>query len=610
MSKFAVHRAHNSRKRHTHKRKALHAYGKHAQIDKSKKYKRTMINFKTLMAVVAASTLTAFADEAQNQYTTDAAGHTLTQLPYQTSFDNSYNEYDGTTFIPRGWSQSGDTPFYTASTANIPAADGTYYAISQNNTGSRRNERLYTLFFHMLAGHTYTLSYSLWMPGLEVEVVAADGFGDREFRQPTFTLTAGLEQDYEFQTHKITEITKVTEGWQSVNSTFTPTEEGDYCFCFAFDSKDTYTGDVCLDNLLVSYDGAVLRPTADIAYTGLFSAMDGNLVVTEGGPTHFTALSQRATDYKWTVSDSQGNVVATYTDRDPDIYFPKDDTYTVKLNASNSKYTATASKTVIIDFIPENESYWAPFQTFSEKTVDRYETNTTPYFTTSLYDFVTGPNHHYMRFAERIDLPQHVSLSLQTLQYYLCSCTFASVQTGQVERTKPFTFTIYGEKDGKLDESNVIFQEKTVMEKAFSTNTSGLGNPTMMAQPLTGEVAGPFYVAFEFDPSLTLDTNGGNRTYVEMMANYRKDGKSTFYYYDKTSHDWQLIDTLHPGLAGTGLQLNIWGTINVGPVPEHVSTITTPSGLRMPTFNLQGQRTNANATHGIIIRDGQKILSK
>lgn len=568
-----------------------------------------------LSAILATVATSISLSASAQQYHKDEFGHTVTDVPYQTSFDNTYGEYDGRSSLPVGWTCSGDNPFYTANTNDLPAADGTYYAISVNNSAYPRNERLYTLHFAMEAGRTYDLSFDLWMPGQWVSVVAEDGFADKEYRQPTFRLTAGEEQDYEFQTHELVSLTQATTGWKRVEAHFTPATAGNCCFCFAFNSSDTYTGDVAIDNLVLAYEGAVLRPVVDFQYSGLYNLMDGQLVCMGGGAVPFTSFTQHVTTYDWSVADGTGKTVATSTEPNPNFAFPASGTYTITLRGSNAEYSISSQKTIGVTCVTEGASLWAPLQTFSEQITDAYDVNKTPTLVsdgeTDGFDFITGPNPYYQRFAERVEMPEGVEFSLQTLNYWLNSCVLASVTSGPVERSKAFRFAIYGEKNGRPNEADVIFEHNTTMGEAFSTNTSGLGGGTAMSLPVKGTTRGTFYVSFEFPSNLTLRTNGGNRTVVEMLGNHHRDNRTTLYYYSLAHNAWYPLDNLNESLAGTGLQLVLWGTLHVPAEGEGISRVEQTVLQSGATYDLAGRRVNSvSGQRGILINNGHKLLAR
>lgn len=535
-------------------------------------------------------------------------------LPYQTSFDNTFGEYDGTSFIPLGWMMTGDNPFFTANMNELKAYDGNYYLVSQNNTQAPRNEHLYTPLFHMEKGQTYEVSYQLYMPGLYYAYLDGAGRYSVASHHPTHRLTVGEEQDYDFHTPTAPLILitdSIAPQWHLQQATFTPTESGDYCFCLAFESDDVHYGDVAIDHFLVTYDGAVLQPTVDFSYGGMFDLMYSCVMDFEGGGVPFTSTMSHATGCQWTVTDADaGTLVATSTDQNPRFYFPATGNYNVLLRAYNSKYEQTAAKTIAVEHIGTEGYSFAPIYTYGEPIATIYKPNTSPVIGLDHpLDFATGPNHTYRRFAERIEMPRGVTLTLNTLQYFLSQCSFASLQSGSV-RTMPFTFAIYGETDGLPDESKKLWSKTVTMGDAFSTNTGGLGSATQLSLPLDGvRVTGTFYVAFEFDDNFPIDpwNAGGDRSVIELTPCQHHDGVARFYYKDQRTASWHRIDHFHPALAGFGLNLVLWTAATVtatdGLSPHPSSLTSHPSS----PYDLQGRATQ-QPTRGVYIVNGKKFL--
>lgn len=86
------------------------------------------------------------------------------ELPYSQSFDNENKDYDGTTYVPKGWLATGTSTFITANTDDLKAADGSYYLIAPESR-VQRDDRIYTPYFHMQAGVEYTASFYLYNEG-------------------------------------------------------------------------------------------------------------------------------------------------------------------------------------------------------------------------------------------------------------------------------------------------------------------------------------------------------------------------------------------------------------------------------------------------------------
>lgn len=564
---------------------------------------------KTLVLALLAST--ALLASANDSYTQDELGHVVTTLPYQTSFDNTFSEYDGKSQLPIGWLCSGDNPFVTAAANEIPAADGTYYAISLTNTENPRNERLYTVFFPMEAGKEYTISFQLWMPGFLGDFIDGEGWGYTEHRHPEFFLTVGTEQDFDFHTVLTSQIEAVT-GWKTIEAKFTPAESDNYCFCFAFESANNYSGSVAIDNVCVNYQGGLLRPVVDFNYGGMYSLMDGSMVTTPSTSQPFVAQATHATKYDWEVVRGRDQkVVAKSNEENPLFCFEESDDYTITLTASNEKYSTSKTRTVGVTSVGASESAYLPLQTYGPdgEVTEYYQSGSTPTLGADYYDFVSGPNRYYHRFAERVVLPEGASFKFDRLWYFICSATLASVTSGTVEREKPFTFKVYGEKNGLPDESNVLYEVNTKMGNAITTNAGGLGAPASMNQDFGCTLSGTFYVSFEFPDNLSLASDGQTgRTSVEMMANRHLDGRSTLYYFSEANQQWAKIDAFNEMLAGTGLQLILWGTLSVDG-EEGVEAVLTTAGGNHGSYDLQGRALSA-PQQGLNIVNGKKILVK
>lgn len=541
-----------------------------------------------------------------------ASAQSVERVPYKTSFDNTYGEYDGTSYIPNGWLMTGDNPFFTASMNELEAYDGTYYLVSQNNTVSPRNEHLYTPLFHMEKGRTYEVSYQLYMPGLYYAYLDDNHRYAEASHHPTHTLTVGEEQDYDFHTlHAplLTVADSLSPEWHLQRAAFTPDETGDYCFCLAFTSQETYHGDVAIDDFMVTYDGAVLKPTVDFSHGGMFDLMYSCVMDFAGGGVPFTSIMQYTTGCEWTVTDADtGQLITTSTAENPRFYFPETGNYRVSLRGYNSEYDVTCTKNITVEKVGTAGYGFAPIYTYGETISSIYKPNYTPVIgLDDPQDFATGPNHTYRRFAERIEMPDNVTLTLNTLQYFLSQCSFASLQSGSV-RTIPFTFALYGETDGLPDESKKIWSKTVTMGDAFSTNTGGLGGATQLSLAMGGvKATGTFYVAFEFDDTFPVDSwnASGDRSVIEMTSCQHFDNVSRLYYKDQKTQLWHPMDYFHPGLGGLGLSLVLWTAAEVSE-PVGISSPVLPASPSA-TYDMQGRRTNATQ-HGVYIVDGKKVM--
>lgn len=540
---------------------------------------------------------------------------TAEKIPYKTSFDNTYGEYDGSSYIPIGWMMTGDNPFFTANMNELAAYDGTYYLVSQNNVVAPRNEHLYTPLFHMEQGKTYEVSYQLYMPGLYYAYIDDRGLYAEASHHPTHRLTVGDEQDYDFHTLReplITIVDSISPEWHRQTARFTPEASGDYCFCLAFESEETNHGDVAVDDFMVIYDGAVLKPTVDFSHGGMFDLMYSCVMDFEGGGVPFVALTTNTTGQEWTVTDADtGEEVQCSSSATPRFHFPSTGNYRVKLRGYNREHEVSCTKDVAVEKVGREGYGFAPIYTYGETVSTIYKANYTPVIgSASAIDFATGPNHIYRRFAERIEMPGNVTLTLNTLQYFLSQCSFASLQSGSV-RTIPFTFALYGETDGLPDESKRIWSKTVTMGDAFSTNTGGLGAATQLSLAMGGvKVQGTFYVAFEFDDDFPIDpwNDGGDRSVIEMTSCQHHDGVARMFFKDHETGDWHRLDYFNHGLAGLGLNLVLWTAAEVDePWPDGIESAVVYGDVPTDVYDLQGRKVGA--THrGVYIVNGRKVV--
>lgn len=548
-------------------------------------------------------------------FTTLAAAAQI-DVPYTTSFDNTYGEYDGTSFLPVGWTVSGDNPFITANADQLKAKTGTYYLVSPNNLYGPRNERLYTPLFHMQKGCTYDVSYELYMPGYDYAYTDPQGHYAEAYHHPIHHLTYGTEQDFEF--HNPAKALIAIKGdvlppeWVPQHATFTPEETGDYCFCLTFDSDDSHYGNIAIDDFTVSCQGVALPPAVDITYGGLFDLMNSTVIDFQGGGIQFTPLTENVTDYHWTVTDADnGATILTTTEPAPRIHFPSTGNYTITLRGSNADFQNTKTLPLPVEHIGTEGSSMCVLYNYEEKVNTIFKPNYTPVIgTQGPTDFATGPNHTYRRFAERIDIPDNVTLTLNTLQYFLSQCSFASLQSGSV-RTIPFTFSIYGETDGLPDETKLLWRKEVTMNDAFTTNTSGLGSATQLSRSLEGaKVSGPFYVAFEFSDQFPIDpwSEGGDRSVIEVTSHMHHDHRTTFYYKDAATGQWHPLHHYHPDLAGFGMNLVLWTSAAVAEPVSVLPVEQNPQSTTHPHYDLQGRQVHPTTSHGILIHNGRKVV--
>lgn len=518
---------------------------------------------------------------------------TVVELPYSQSFDNENKDYDGTTYVPAGWLSVGDFPFRTANIEGIKAKDGTYYAIAPESSMAR-SERLYTSFFPLIKGTTYTVNFYLYMPGGE------EGRSDFDF-------TVGEEQDADLHTSLLRLDSVSTDGWMPVKVTFTPDHSAYYCFSFAPSGATPNAGEVGIDLFTVTAPGLVARPRADFAFNGTYSQMNSHLTLVDGQTIQMIDRSTAAETHRW---DIPGANPDWSDEANPTFSFPNSGIYQARLKVTNEKGESTTTQTLTVDVVSEASSL--PLTVFDPTNEPLMTRDNIPYFSTAENaDYATGVNHYYRAFAERFFLPDEMEYSISGLTLFLCHYNLSNAIEG-VERKKTLRVALYPDVDGRPDTEHPYSAQTFTLEEAFGT--MGLSKAEMRTlpfkQPLTAK--GPFFLAFEFDPTLTLDLKDTqlSRTIVGLGGFYHRSGQTSFFCRPDSvpaqstfqpDGSYCPVDSVDADLAGLGLNVTAWMSIRRDDgTPESIAIA--PNGSRPFAARFNGNIIEVSGTH-----EGQPI---
>lgn len=510
---------------------------------------------------------------------------TVVELPYSQSFDNENDDYHGG-FVPDGWLSVGDYPFRTAQIAGFKAKDGDYYLVAPESA-LPRTDRVYTSFFPMLEGTDYDLSFHLYMPG--------DGDACSDFR-----LTVGEEQDADFHTDLLRLDSVRTNGWQQVKVRFTPDHSGYYCFSFALGGEAVNAGEAGIDLLEVTSPGMVARPKAEFGFNGTFNQMNSHLTLVGGQKLQLINRSTGADTYHW---EMPGADPAESSEANPVVSFPSSGTYELQLTATNVKGESRTSRTVNVDVVEEAQQM--PLTVYDPMNETLMMQGTLPYFPTAAdnTDFATGVNHYYTSFAQRFNLPEGKDYRIASLTLFLCDYTLSNAVEG-AERQKKVRFVTYPEADGRPDTAHPTSSAEMTLGEAFGTMGLAKAEMRSIALPEPLKASGPFYLALEFDPTITIDVADTHlaRTIIGLGGFYHNSGRSSFYARPtavpedctyRPDGGYCPIDSIDAQLAGLGLNVTAWMTVADG----------TPSSIDTP-FAPDGQPTFAARFHGQVLEVG------
>ena len=496
--------------------------------------------------------------------------HDTQALPYYQPFDDA-DDYDGTSMLPIGWMASGDMPFVTANLNELPAVSGSYYMVAPESNVAR-NDKAYTPFFSCEAGKVYHITFQLYLPGTVINDIE---------RMNSLSFTAGTEQDAEHQVELAAYNKEIYAQWTPISIDFTAPTTDEYCFAFNLTTEVGYCGYVAVDDFMVLADGQVQRPIAQFAVNnGWYDIMNSKVVVFDNGAIELANISQYATEYSWTVTGAEEY---TSTEASPSFPFATDGSYTISLTATNTSGSRTNTKTIEVEHFSGQKSNQGlmTYNPSDDKYLWYY--NQLPTFQPEKFsdpnyqfDYITGINHYYKQFAERFELPEGNTATINSISTWIVAYSRMSAYTAE-ERNHPFSISFYGETDGRLDESKCFGHWNSDMVTAFPTVGFGYEHPAQWGFDVSevgATVEGPFYVAFEYSDDMPIDSPDPNitRSYVAFGMVEHGSKATTIYGKAKAGADpnfvpdggWYRLDQIDPSMRqGYGTYMVLWCDLNM-----------------------------------------------
>ena len=509
-------------------------------------------------------------DEEEDELTPNPNNYVSAMpVPYYNTFDNYDGDYDGSSYLPKGWLSVGNMPFFTANIPSLDAVTGTYYLVAEQSDMNNRNDILFSPFFRLTADEEYVISYYLYMPG---------NSGGGVLRATNLTVTVGTEHDilYHPVVKQNIEDQSISE-WQYQEFSFTPQVSGAYCFGFSLSTYVNYSGLVAIEDFNITIPGYVGVPFAEFGIGGNFNVIDSRMVVYKNQYVHLTNLSKNSDEYLWVVTSPTGAVQHSAAEN-PSFLFNESGEYTIELTASNSEDSRTTSKTIMVEYIDyDTEDYtlmtWNPthdqilergsIPAFSANGIEDYD-----------YDYVTGYTRYYKKYAERFEIPSNVKLEISVINTWLAHYRNRAYTTGS-DSDKPFEVVFYGETNGQLDESKVFARVSMALKDAFGTTGIGSGAGEGRSINLVDfygkpvEVEGTFYVAFEFADDMTVSTEDPNigRSYIALNTIKHATQNATLYVKPtsvpansqvEADGNWYPVDMLDNKMSGVGAYIILW----------------------------------------------------
>ncbi|MBQ8223249.1 MAG: T9SS type A sorting domain-containing protein [Bacteroidales bacterium] len=494
---------------------------------------------------------------------------TAKEVPYSNTFDNYDDDYDGVSYLPMGWTSEGADPFITANIEGLPAVTGNYYLVAIESMLDHREDRLYTPFFRLSTDFEYVISYYLYMPG---------NSGGGVLRSTDLTVTVGSEQDINY--HPVIKQNikdQSLSNWTYQEFTFKPLISGAYCFAFSLSTDVNYSGMVAIEDFNITAPGIEVLPTADFAVGGNFNVIDSRMVVYKNQNVHLTNLSTNGEEYSWTVTSPSG-LTQFSTEENPSFLLNESGDFNIELTTTNSSGSRTNNRTLAVEYIDYDTQDYT-IMTFNPNQDKLLERGSIPAFSANGiedydYDYVTGYNRYYNKYAERYEIPDGVKLKLYTISTWLAHYRNRPFTSGY-DCEKPFEIVVYGETNGQLDETKVFGRITTTLEVAFGSTGigSGTGEPrTINIVDFLGdsiEVEGTFYLAFEFSDEMTIATDDPNvgRSYFAINTILHATEKATLFVKPtavpsnssvEADGNWYPVDLLDNRMNSVGAYLILW----------------------------------------------------
>lgn len=488
-------------------------------------------------------------------------------LPYFEFFDGEH--YDGTSYLPVKWHSVGSTTWITASVDALKPVIGDYYMITYHNTEFTRDDIAFTPFFELEANKEYTITFACYIQGNDYNE-------EGTLTAPVFNFTVGTQQDSEFHNSllRIANHKSPTPRFENMEVTFTPQTSGAYCFSFAL-SGEKNTGIVAIDNFRVTAPGLIASTEPSFSVNGIYNLMNSQLTTFPESPVQLLNTSLYADSYQWEISG--GAIPAESTDENPWITFPHSGKYLVSLTASNERGSRTARRTIDVTVEPKGEGGFYPLMNYSDN--DRmYDRGKIPAYETDAADYITGPNHYYLAFADRFDLPESATFNINQISIWIAERLYreaAGAYEFQYQYKLNMFVKIYGaDANGDLDPNKVLAILRPTVGDIFGEGGMGgiSGEMRSIDFPIPPTVKGRIYIALELPDGIALDPEGDlartsigvgcvrfeNRARTTLWA--RPTAVSPASTLTPDGETWYPIDQIDPEMKGFGTTMTLWMT--------------------------------------------------
>lgn len=181
-------------------------------------------------------------------------------LPYEEDFEDRLN-IDERTKFPNKWGRrTSSAELFQVTTmpaGTIEAHSGSYAAVANEFTLNGRTETLYTPYFTLESGHTYEISYWLYMPGNGENIMTAK------------LILAYTQEESGLQLPILQQVDAPVTEWKQYVVRYTPSDDMDYCFYLEFEAAAANAGIIAVDDFKIAeVEGT--SGNADINIAGMY----------------------------------------------------------------------------------------------------------------------------------------------------------------------------------------------------------------------------------------------------------------------------------------------------------------------------------------------------
>ncbi len=405
----------------------------------------------------------------------------LATLPYFYSFETP-------TISSDGWLITDNDPNLSKATTIVNAPYGNYVLFSQYSSLAPRNMWAFSPSFALTAGTPYFVSIYVYAPGY-------NGAKDE------FKITVGSDQTESSQTTVLIDKSGANattySNWTLLQGSFTPSADGNYYFGINHGTSVADVNFVQFDAFAVNQGTPIVYPPSAKIYTwngGLWSTTSDNnqIYLSPQEPLTYTAVNASNTNsYSWSFADA---TPANSADPQVTVVYDLDGSKSAGLQLTGNGGTTNLSSDLQVVRPHDGVSDFVWNVTPSEG-LDSY--------TFSDFNYLLGLNDYYKRVSEKYTLPNNVSVTLNSINFYVAKYALAPENID-----KDVAIRVYSVANDGLP-GTVLNSYTTSFSALFGNSAISTSTIKNFALPTPLVITGSFFIEIDFSAftSATGSTN-------------------------------------------------------------------------------------------------------